>query len=288
MDTSTRPVVVAVGPSGSGTALRYAAAEARRRRAPLHLVHGADVRDLRGDRRVHGPDLLTAALGDAVVLVEGEVAVTAELILDGPVPAVAEASRQAAVVVVGRRRGRPVHPYARSVTGGLGGLLEAPVVTVPDEWPGSSHVAPVVVGIDEPDRSQDVLVTALEAARAHRTELVVLSSWWRPLGAERTPLTLVTDPTRAERLGRELEHALDPLRPAYDDVSVEVRTGSARPGEALLEASQGAALMVLGRHASLVPAGSHLGPVARAVVREAACPVLLAAPGQHHGVLAHA
>ena len=46
----------------------------------------------------------------------------------------------------------------------------------------------------------------------------------------------------------------------------------------MIEASRWADLVVLGRHASIVPSGSHLGPVARAVVRESTCPVLLAAP----------
>ena len=37
-------------------------------------------------------------------------------------------------------------------------------------------------------------------------------------------------------------------------------------------------LLVLGRHDPAIPIGSHLGPVARAVLRDAACPVLLADP----------
>jgi nucleotide-binding universal stress UspA family protein len=49
----------------------------------------------------------------------------------------------------------------------------------------------------------------------------------------------------------------------------------------LVECSADAELLVIGRHDPLVPIGSHIGPVARAVLREATCPVLLATPRPH-------
>ena len=36
--------------------------------------------------------------------------------------------------------------------------------------------------------------------------------------------------------------------------------------------------MVVGRHDTVMPVGSHMGPVARAVLSASACPVLLADP----------
>ncbi len=66
------------------------------------------------------------------------------------------------------------------------------------------------------------------------------------------------------------------------EADVEVHPG--RVIEAVLAASEGADLLVIGRHDPLVPVGSHIGPVARAVLREAACPVLLANPRPHRAV----
>ena len=60
--------------------------------------------------------------------------------------------------------------------------------------------------------------------------------------------------------------------------TAEVVVHPGRAVEAILDAAQGADLLVIGRHDPLVPYGSHIGPVARAVLREATCPVLLASP----------
>ena len=64
------------------------------------------------------------------------------------------------------------------------------------------------------------------------------------------------------------------------EVDVQVRPG--RPADVLLETSAGAQLLVVGRHDPLLPIGSHIGPVTRAVLREATCPVLLADPTPRH------
>ena len=45
--------------------------------------------------------------------------------------------------------------------------------------------------------------------------------------------------------------------------------------EAMLRATEGSDLVVLGRRHHLLPLGSHLGPVARGVLARSACPVLV-------------
>lgn len=276
MDT-TQPVVVAIGARGSASALEYAASAAVRRHCPLHLVHAA------GEDGHDGAAVVSEALARARTLVGGIVPVTALLDPGAAVDAVAAAGRHASLVVVGRcPESRRTHPYVRSVTGGVGARLTAPVVSVPDGWT-ERHVRPtVVVGIDEPGRSADVLVTGLEAARELDARLVVLTTWWR------TPLAKVTDREWPQQLEAAILATLDRVGSGFDDVPVEVHVRNHRPGDALLVASLTADLLVLGRHASLLPSGSHLGPVARSVVRESSCPVLLAVPHRHHGVAAAA
>lgn len=293
MPTTPRPtspgtpgrVVVAVSPRGSRTAIEYAAIEAQRRRTGLHMVHATGIHDT----STYGPELLEDAVRHASRLM-GELPVTAEVMArTGPVAAVAAVASDATLVVVGRRPSRDrFHARVRTLGGGLGGRLDAPVVTVPDHWEPGDGADRIVVGIDESQRARDVLVAALEAAVARDARVTVLSSWWRPLGAVQTPLTHVTDPAHGEQLEQEIVELVGAVRAAdgrYRGVDVDVEVQGIRPEEALLRAGREAELLVLGRHATLVPSGSHLGPVARAVVREAACPVLLAAPAAHHGMV---
>ena len=60
-------------------------------------------------------------------------------------------------------------------------------------------------------------------------------------------------------------------------MSIEIVDGGT-PLAALVEAMETSELLVLGRHHPFKPHGSRLGPVARTVVREASCPVLLLTP----------
>ena len=82
----------------------------------------------------------------------------------------------------------------------------------------------------------------------------------------------------AKRSAVEIQGVLDALGEETTHIPVEIDARHAYPADALVEASRTSDLLVIGRHDPAVPLGSHLGPVARAVMREAACPVLLADP----------
>lgn len=285
MTSTPAPVLAAVDHRGWRSVIEYAAAEAVVRGAPLRVLHAvggpADAVDV-------GRDLLAAATRVADELVGGRVPVVGMLAVEPPVAAIAAVDGVDLVVVGRSARTRNAHPYARSVTGAVAGRVEAPVVSVPEGWaepPGSRRV---VVGIDEPERAEDVLAAGLRAARDRGARLDVLCARWRPFGAGAGPLTHVRDDGEVGRLEAALSAALDRLLAAAPagstPVPVRVVVGHGQPGEALLEAAEEACLVVLGRHATLVPSGSHLGPVARCVVGDAACPVLLAVPARHHWV----
>ncbi|WP_028645126.1 universal stress protein [Nocardioides sp. URHA0020] len=278
MDLLPAPVVVAVGRHGSPTALEHGAEEAMRHHRDLHLVHAA------------GPDgdgeaVLAVAVARVSALVGGLVTVTSALVDAPPVAAVVEAAVDAGLVVVGRcPESRRTHPYVRSVTGGVAARVRAPVVSVPDSWMAGDAPHRVVVGVDDPDDSEVVLREAFAAAWERDAQLTVISTWWRPPGSDQRALAQISDPAWPERLQEGIDRALVDLLAAYDEVLVDVHVRNARPGDALIEASHDAALMVLGRHDPQLPTGSSLGPVARSVVRESACPVLLAAPRAAHRV----
>lgn len=272
-------VVAALDHRGWTAVVDQAAEEALARRSVLHLVHAAPAVDEAGSQL-----LMTAARYAGARVLE-RIPVTATLAPTEPVPALAAVGRDAALVVIGRSLpGSHAHPQARSATVGAAARVTAPVLSVPEGWvPGSGQPA-VVVGVNEPGRADGVLAAAVTAARERAARLVVITTSWRPPGAGPAPLTQVTDPGTAERSESALWAALGRYDLDPDEVPVEVVVAHERPGEALLEAGRDAALLVLGRHTALVPTGSQLGPVARAVLCEATCPVLLAAPERHHWV----
>lgn len=277
MDTTPGAVVVAVGGHATTAAVEYAAAEALRRHRPLHLVHAVDP---------HDPEDAAAGSGlldDAVHLANGLLGelgrVTSTLVPGAPVQAVAHAAEGAELVVVGRcPESRRTHPYVRSVTGGIGARVDTPVVSVPEGWEKQAGPSTVVAGVDEPDKRTDVLIEAFTAARDRQARLLVLCTAWHP------PQTHVADPGWTQRAEDELERAIGEVGASYPEVQVEIHVRNAQAGEALIEASRHADLVVVGRHTSLLPTGSHLGPIARSVLRDADCPVLLATPKAVHRV----
>lgn len=280
MSATLPPVVVGVGRGGSPAALDRAAREARRLDRPLHVVHA--------DPSYAGPPGAThPVLAAATERARAATAqVTATLSPDPPLVALTTAGVDAALVVVGRAS-RRAHPYLRSVTGGVGAWVPAPVLAVPDDGAPRAGRPRVVVGFDEGVNCGEALVEAFAAARACGAELTLLATWWRPTGSSHRPLALVQD--ARERAGVELgvDRVTASLRGWYPDVPVEVRVVQAPAGEALIQASREADLVVLGRHQPLVPAGSQLGPVARAVLREASSPVLLTTAVDTHRVQVH-
>ena len=78
--------------------------------------------------------------------------------------------------------------------------------------------------------------------------------------------------------GRAIEGMLIDLRLAYPTVPVRVDLVHGQSGYTLVEASRDTDLLVISRpvHGGFV---HHLGATARAVIREAHCPVLVVPPG---------
>jgi nucleotide-binding universal stress UspA family protein len=91
--------------------------------------------------------------------------------------------------------------------------------------------------------------------------------------------------TWSDRANAEIQAALDGLAEDLSDVPVQVAAQRGYAADVLLDASRASDLLVMGRHDPLLPMGSHLGPIVRAVLREARCPVLLVDPersGRRH------
>ena len=282
-------IVVAVGPEEFESALAFAAAEAVRAGCGLHLVHAVDLTPIPADHvlipaadvEAWGAARLAEAVKVADDLVGDAVPVTHELVRGTPVGALVEVGRTARMVVLEHRHlSRLSRIVNRTVAGGVAAHLRVPVVAVPSGWRPDGEPRVVVAGVDVPERADEVLRAALAEAHGRGAQLRLVHSWSLPKPYESTftaeEVRAWSDSARAEVCA-----ALDRVGDLTAAADADVRVEQGRASEVLVEASVGAELLVIGRHDPLVPIGSHIGPVARAVLREATCPVLLATPRPH-------
>lgn len=301
-EQNPEPVVVAIGLDPIDAALEYAADEAARAGCGLHLVHvvhhlaqgpemalvdAVDIEHVAGQT-------LRAAEERARDLVSSDLPVTTELLSGALVPSLvaAGARTRARMIVLQRRQlSRVVRIVTRSVSSGVAAHAEVPVVSVPAGWAqtGSGDEQTVTVGVDVADRSEDVLRVALDASRRRGARLRVLHAWSLPTAYTDVIMPRTQAAEWETRATREIRDVLSRLGDEAADLNIGIEVWNARPSDALIEAGRTSELLVIGRHDSLVPFGSHLGPVARAVLQEATCPVLLAdpRPRRHWGTQRH-
>lgn len=289
-ETNPHPIVVAVGGDVGEAALAFAAEEAVRAGCGVHLLHVAPafVHDAESilvtsdEVQEMGRRALNQSLEHARKVLSPQTPLTSDLAVGLVVGSLCEATREARMVVVQHRDlSRARRLVSRSVTNGLGAHARVPIVSVPSTWsprraPGQE--ARVTVGVDVPVRSERVLRAAVAAARSRGATLHALHAW-RLAGIYEGVVVARTQAEEwAEQASADVRAALEEIGAEAAGVPFTVETHHGSPAEALVGASGGSDLLVVGRHDPLVPMGSHLGPVARGVLHEARCPVLLVDP----------
>jgi len=194
-----------------------------------------------------------------------------------PAFALAEASKDAALVVVGVRG----HSTERlsPMLGGVSGTVIAhslgPVMVVPE---GIHHMTsgPVVVGLVDAKDSLAAAAVAVAEAERRGVPLVALYAWdiAPELGDFGAMVRIDPEQTRKD-LDAMLAELLTPLLVGHPTVRAERRVVQGTPRAALVEASQQASLIVMGSRGLGGFAGLLLGSVSRAVTRESDCPVIV-------------
>ncbi|MGW5202581.1 universal stress protein [Streptomyces spiralis] len=280
------------GSEHSLAAADRAAREAASRGVPLRLLHAspplpgpvvpapaADRLHLLGERTLQQ---VAADLGNRCPDVE----VRCEQTDEDPAVALLTAARDAGLLVVGTRG-----------TGGFDGLAvgrvalrvaaasPCPVVLVPEQ-PGAFGEEPrtaqgadqVVTGFGAHHPVGEVADFAFSAAEARGAGLRVVRAWALPAEAVSAQTLVVTEEDRATWEDQEvlrLSDALRPWREKYPHVVARTDVLLLHPAEALLNASRGAALRVVGRRTDpRAPADvGRLGPITHAVLHHARCPV---------------
>ncbi|MDH6522185.1 universal stress protein [Streptomyces sp. SAI-090] len=295
---------VTVGLDGSPesrAAAEWAAREAKLCGLPLRLVHVwepvpepmAQAPLLGPETQQHWSERIPRETAEGLRLRHPGVDVKMEQISGRPTDALAEASKDAALLVLGSRG-----------LSGIGGFLigsvgmaviahtDTPVVLVrareqaadehekdPAGIPSAATAyQPVVLGLDTSHPDDTVIAFAFEEAARRSTTLRVVHGWNLP---PYFAYGLPADPEFNAELSRqdaaELAEVLRPWRQKYPDVEVVEESRSGSPANHVIDASREASLVVVGRRVRRSPFGVHIGTVTHAVLHHATAPVAVIA-----------
>jgi len=285
-----RPVVVGVDGSGSGyRAVEWAAAEAVRRGVALRLVSAfswtTSDHPTRQSGRVaqYRDQLLEAArhrLSRAARIAEDTglgVATTQQVEIGAPIEVLGSEARRARLLVLGDRGlGGVAGLVLGSVAVALAARGACPVVIVRGETGNTD--GPVVVGIDGSPVSEAALAFAFDAAAVRGVALVAVHAW-SPTAVDKALEPVMDWDAVADEEEAVLAERLSGWGQKYPQVTVRrsvVRDGAAR---ALVDASRGAQLVVVGSRGRGDAAGLLLGSVSHGVLHAAHCPVAIVRPG---------
>ncbi|MFI1162816.1 universal stress protein [Streptomyces sp. NPDC020801] len=285
------PVLAGIdGSERSSAAADWAAREAALRGVPLRLLHafpplpGTPVPGPALDRLRHmGARMLQRVAADLEDRYP-DVEVRGEQTDDAPAAALLAAARAAGLLVVGTRGTGGFDGLAvGSVALRMAAAAPCPVVLVPQPpgafgagTPAARGAARIVVGFDAHHPVGEVADFAFSAAEARGARLRVVQAWAFPAEAVSPRMLVVTEEDRATWEDQEVLQLSDALRAwqeKYPGVTVRTDVVLLHPAEALLNASRGAALLVVGRRADPQAAEGRLGPVTHAVLHHAGCPV---------------
>lgn len=286
----TRPVVVGIdGAPGSAGALRYGVAEARRRGAPLRLVHvvhptrlvpafppvGPAMPVAVRDPRVLAESILRQA-ADVVHQLAPGLEVSSELRHGAPAASIVDATKNAQLLVIGRETRRGLDRLLTgATTAAVASHAECVVVVVPSFWTALRPHDQVVAAIKSRDHAHQLLAQAFAEARARSATLTVVKAWELP-DPYLDRIEVRTHSADWEADGEEmLGELLSEWRTAYPDVSVVTRVAHGPAADVVLSTSQDADLLLISRRRHGFPPQRHLGGVAHAVLRRSDVPVVV-------------
>ena len=274
---TNRPVVVGVdGEPGTAGAVRYAVAEARRRRAPLHLVHVVPMYLSLGPSIPYseliriGVEILDKER-ETVRILDPDLDVTTVIAHEDRSAGVVQAAEEAQLIVVGResRRGAD-RLLTGTATAGIAAHAPCDVVVVPSFWVDQAPHGRVVVGLKSSHNAHALLAQAFAEASARAAVLVVVTAWQ----VADPYFDRVEERTHAqdwETEGRKvvLEITAD-WRTAYPDVAMETRIVH---GPAARVRRSSLPTIVISRRRLALPPHGRLGAVGHDLLRLSDVPV---------------
>ncbi|MEU6982073.1 universal stress protein [Streptomyces sp. NPDC046324] len=269
------------GSKESLAAVGWAASEAVLREVPLRLVH---VEEWPNTPEVPLPYARTLAeRAESLLREESDRArkehpgleVLTERARGRAAEELTAAANEADLTVLGSRGLGGVRGFiVGSVSLAVVGSARRPVVLVRAEGAPGASEGGIVVGVDIYHPCEALLSFSFDEAARRGTPLRFLHSWTLPASYG---YAAIVDPGIGEELGGHLFGGLDdliePWRKRYAGVDVTAMAIVGSPAYQLVEASQTARLVIVGRRSRKVPLGTHLGHVAHAVIHHSPAPV---------------
>ncbi len=277
MSQTGRPGLIVVGVDGSSEATeaaRYAAHAAEKRGMRLLLVHAyqltgpgspSSAKEFDEPRdATHRllADVLSKIVIPASLSVETlEAVATADALLR-------EAARGASVVVIGAHHFNLVDQLLAGPTGAsAAATLPCPVVVVPRRWSRlKTGRRPVIVALDGDTAAYGALRLAFDEAEMHQVRLLALHA---------SPLDLL--PIDSEEQAN-LEELIAGQRQDHPDVDVSTVLLPGDPAQAIIDASAGARLVVVGRPREVHRSRMWNRSVANAVLAHCRSPLMIVPP----------
>ena len=192
-----------------------------------------------------------------------------------PAQVLAELSQDARLVVVQHRTSRWLgRLFVGSTVTGVAAHSACPVVSVPLDWHPSAEPGEVVVGVHESGEPLTVVHTAFDWAAETGASVRVVHAWRLDPAYDDIITQRVAAEWREEHL-RLMADRLAPVVEDYPDVHYELEVRHQWPAEALVDDTEVASMVVVGRHARRGRPTEHLGSVARTALREAKGPIMV-------------
>lgn len=200
--------------------------------------------------------------------------VTTRAIVDKPEAALLDSARSAGLLVVGARgHGGFLGLQLGSVSLKVASHAVCPVAVIRPqvEAPESRSEPRIVVGIDGSDSARNALRWAMAEAAIRGLPVTVVNGWMEP--AVDIPYPGLVAPVEAiERAAKELlDSEIEAAAQRNPDVSVRAEPVCAGGASALIDASNGASLVVVGSKGQGDFIGHLLGSVTQQVLRHAGC-----------------
>ncbi|MFD7974690.1 universal stress protein [Streptomyces sp. NPDC059071] len=268
----TQGIVVGVdGTDQAYAAAEWAANEAVLRGTGVHLVHARE--PWPDPDEAWAEELLARTAGRLRDACPG-LSVTTRVLTSGPVPGLVAAADTGDLLVLGSRALGSVAGYLVGSVGlSVAGAVGRPVVlvrTLGTAFPRGR----VTVGVDAEEPADAVLEFAFEEAARRSTDVKAVYAQQLPLYGALGP-AMVPDvrPAVAPAVERSLDEILRPWREKYPAVPAAGRVVVGSAGVELVQSSDDAALVVVGRRTRGSTLGAHIGSVTHSVLHHSRAPV---------------
>lgn len=137
-----------------------------------------------------------------------------------------------------------------------------------------------MVGVDGSEPSKQALRWAIDQARGTGATVEAITTWTYPSGYG---ISAIADPGELTDLMRKvLADAITEVAGEQPPVPVDARVLEGHPAQVLLQAAEGAQLLVLGSRGHGTFVSALLGSVSQYCVHHAPCPVVIIRGGEEY------